>query len=166
MKSRRGVGGLISMIGLLVVFGVIGVAFLSLNVQQMSLFAAQQQINEMQHDRNLESFGGKVLSCQNSNPPDGRAESITIRVNNTSSQPLGLGSFILYSKQYQNVTDAGYIKVEVPSKMTGFQFQLQNITYDLDGTPDSILDHATRIIIVSDLGNKLILDYDFASCAP
>jgi hypothetical protein len=77
-----------------------------------------------------------------------------------------MGSFLLHSREYQNVTDGGYVDVKILPKTLGHQLQLQNIVYDLDGTPDSILDHATRMILISDLGNKMILDYDFSSCTP
>lgn len=165
MKSRRAVGGLISMIGLIVVFGIAGVAFLSLNAQQTSLFSAQQRVNEIQHDRNVESFEGKVLRCKDV-IIDQKAQFIEIRINNTSTQQLELNSFILYSIQYQNITSTNYTnpKITIPPHMST-KFNLTGITYDLNGA-SSIQDHSTRIIMLSDLGNKIFLDHDFLSnCA-
>jgi hypothetical protein len=163
MKARRAVGGLISMIGLLVVFGVIGVAFLSLNTQQTSLFSTQQRLNELQHDRNLETFEGKILGCGVGN--NTHAEFTTIRINNTSSQSLDLTSFIAHSKTYQNITDSGYFnntKITVKAQQSRI-FDLTDIRYDLSAT-DILPDHATRMILLSDLGNKIFLDYNFSLC--
>jgi len=168
MKSRRAVGGLISMIGLLMVFGVIGVAFLSLNTQQTSLFSTQQRLGEIQHDRNLEGFTGKILNCKKINST--HADFVTIRINNTSSQSSNLDSFIAYNTILQNVTDSGYFnntKITIQAQKSKI-FDLVDIRYDLDGAgsaPEP--DHATRMILLSDLGNKIILDYDFdTKCTP
>ncbi len=168
MKSRRGVGGLISMIGLLVVFGVIGVALLSLNTQQTSLFSTQQQLNELQHDRNLETFEAKVLRCKESTST--HADFVTVRINNTSSQVLTVNSFILHNVVYQNVTDAGFsngTKIRVmphESKIV----DIKNVRYLIKSPDDPPSDNANRMILVTDLGNKLFVDYDFsnANCAP
>lgn len=168
MKSRRAVGGLISMIGLLVVFGVIGVAFLSLNTQQTSLFSTQQRLSELQHDRNLESFEGKILNCKKTNST--HTDFVTIRINNTSSQSSDLSSFIAYNKVFQNVTDSGYFngtKITIQALESKIM-DLTDIKYNLDAAnPAPEPDHATRLILLSNLGNKLILDYDFdINCVP
>ncbi|MGQ0606608.1 MAG: hypothetical protein ACT4OD_06665 [Candidatus Nitrosotenuis sp.] len=163
MKSRRAVGGLISMIGLLVVFGVIGVAFLSLNTQQTSLFSIQQRLNELQHDRNLESFEGKIINCKETNST--HTDFVTIRINNTSSQSSDLTSFIAYNTTFQNVTDSGYFnntKITIQAQQSRI-FDLTDIRYDLDDN-DIPQDSATRMILLSDLGNKIIFDYDFEAC--
>lgn len=168
MKSRRAVGGLISMIGLLVVFGVIGIAFLSLSSQQTSLFVTQQNLNELQHDRNTETFVGKILNCKKFN--ETHADFVTIRINNTSSQTSSLNSFIVYNIVHQNVTDSGYFnntKISVHAQQSKI-FDLTDIRYDLDGDdqpPEP--DGATRMILISDFGNKIIFDYDFdTNCTP
>ncbi|MFN3655570.1 MAG: hypothetical protein ACK4TO_09675, partial [Candidatus Nitrosotenuis sp.] len=147
MKSRRAVGGLISMIGLLVVFGVIGVAFLSLSSQQTSLFTTQQNLNELQHDRNIEAFGGKILRCKEFNAT--HIDFVTIRINNTSSQTLSLNSFIVYNIVYQNVTDSGYFnntKISVKAQQSKI-FDLTDIRYDLDADPLPEPDEATRMVL-------------------
>ncbi|MEO9309930.1 MAG: hypothetical protein ABI337_06505 [Nitrososphaera sp.] len=162
MKSRRAVGGLISMIGLLVVFGVIGIAFLSLSSQQTSLFVTQQSLNELQHDRNREAFDVKILNCNKINAT--HIDFVTIRINNTSSQALNLNSFIVYNIAYQNVTDSGYFnntKIPIQAQQSKI-VDLTGIRYDLDGNgspPEP--DGATRMVLISDLGNKIIFDYDF-----
>lgn len=168
MKSRRAVGGLISMIGLLVVFGVIGVAFLSLSSQQTSLFTTQQNLNELQHDRNIETFGGAILNCKKFNAT--HIDFVTIRIDNTSSQTLSLNSFIVYNIIYQNVTDSGYFnntKIPVQAQQSKI-IDLTDIRYDLnaaDSSPEP--DEATRMVLISDLGNKIIFDYDFdTNCTP
>lgn len=165
MKSRRAVGGLISMIGLLVVFGVIGVAFLSLSTQQTSLFSTQQRLGELQHDRNLEQFVGEVLNCKKTNST--HLDFVTLRINNTSSQSLSLDSVILYNTVYQNVTDANYLngtKIRIQPQESKI-FDLTDLRYLLAAdTPP--LDHARRIIITTSLGNKAFIDHDFDTCSP
>ncbi len=161
MKSRRGVGGLISMIGLVVVFGIVGIAFLSLNTQQTSLFATQQKVNELQHDRNTESFTAKVLQCQKNGT---HAKFIQLRVNNTSSQSMNLNSIILYNTAYQNVTDSNYFngtKIHILSQESKI-FDLTDLRYHLPNLVPS--DYVQRIIMTTDFGNKIILDYDFTGC--
>ncbi|HWP78511.1 MAG TPA: hypothetical protein VNL34_02530 [Candidatus Nitrosotenuis sp.] len=156
------------MIGLLIVFGVIGVAFLSLSSQQTSLFATQQNLNELQHDRNTETFVGKILYCKEFNAT--HTDFVTIRINNTSSQTSNLNSFIVYNIVYQNVTDSGYFnntKISVQAQQSMI-FDLTDIRYDLeaaDSSPEP--DEATRMVLISDLGNKIIFDYDFdTNCIP
>jgi hypothetical protein len=156
------------MIGLLAVFGVIGITFLSLNSQQTSLFATQQQLNEIQHDRNMELFTGKIINCRELN--DTHNDFVTVRINNTSNQILSLNSFISYNTIYQNVTDAGYFnntKIRIPPQESSV-FDLIDIRYDLssiDSTPEP--DSATRMILTSDHGNKIIINYDLdGNCVP
>ncbi|MGQ0772002.1 MAG: hypothetical protein ACT4NT_04445 [Nitrososphaerota archaeon] len=163
MNSRRGVGGLISMIGLLAVFSVIGVAFLSLSSQQTSLFATQQRLNEIQHDRNLETFEAKVLRCEALTGT--HADFITIRINNTSSQTLTVDSFILHNVLYQNVTDVGFsnkTKIHVLPQESKI-VDIKNIRYLIESPDVAPSDNADRMILVTDLGNKMIINYDFAA---
>lgn len=151
------------MIGLVVVFGVVGIAFLSLNTQQTSLFATQQKVNELQHDRNTESFTAKILQCKKIPANDTHVDYITLRVNNTSSQTLNLSSIILHSITYQNVTDSNYFngtKIHILPQESKI-FDLTDLRYrlvSLDVTPS---DHAQRIIMMTDFGNKIILDHNF-----
>lgn len=147
------------MIGLVVVFGVVGIAFLSLNTQQTSLFTTQQKVNELQHDRNMESFESKILRCKDDGS-DRKARFIEIRINNTSTQSLNLNSFILYNLQYQNITNTNYTKINIPFQTLNFKFNLTGVTYDLDvsDTPDY---SATRMIMMTDFGNKIIINYNF-----
>lgn len=149
------------MIGLLVVFGVVGIAFLSLNTQQTSLFTTQQRVNELQHDRNIESFTGKILQCKKLNST--HLDFVTFRMNNTSSQALSLDSIILHNIMYQNITDSGYFnntKIHILPQESKI-FDLTDLRYHLSG---SSLYDAQRIIIMTDLGNKIILDYELNTC--
>ncbi len=71
MKSRRGVGGLISLVGLVAVFGVVATAFIELNLGQADLMSTTVDVNNLLIDKNNELLnftkvgGGAAIDVQN-----------------------------------------------------------------------------------------------------
>lgn len=181
MKSRRAVGGLISLIGLVVVFGIVAVAFLSLNTYQASLFVTQQHLNELQHDRNSEKLMLGVLNCKYIPDNKTHVAQINITISNTWAETSRITSFLVLRDNPMNVTDAqetwtnvtkgdhkiffkGPLKpgFALPS-IRSYSSSNFTITNDTQISTDKTGNgkNATKIMVVTELGNKLIDSFNF-----
>ncbi len=182
-SSRRGVGGLISLIAILIVFGIASVALLSVLNAQTSLFGTQIDISEIQHDRKIESLTLEIRSCGPQNKT--HFNTLEIRINNTSSQTSSIDAMLfLNDTDVTSVASTHYVfenKTSNDSKMWHNDTARDNLdtpsikpvesrTFTIeDDTQFGILDpssseplrNASKIILVTKLGNKIIAASNF-----
>lgn len=181
MKSRRGVGGLISMVGLVIVFGVIAVTLMALNGQQTSVIATGHRVAELQHDRTAERLDLEFESCT---AVIAGKTNLSINVTNAGSETSRITTLLLLRDAPVNVTDNFDTWTDLstidnkivisPSKIdTDFvrpfiasgndaSFRIQDAQVTLISTdPDQ---SATKMMIVTELGNKFVSPFDIADC--
>ncbi|MBI5378281.1 MAG: hypothetical protein HZA82_06625 [Thaumarchaeota archaeon] len=144
--KHRGVGGLISMIGLVIVFGIASAAFLQINATQQSFVASSININKVILDKNNQRLNFTITSV----PPT----SYKIGVNNTSSQTIFFDSYLLVNST--GIRQAKYLDGKNITAGKSFQF-------DINLTPNGADKH---IIFVTDLGKKCLvpIGVDFRIC--
>lgn len=183
LRSRRAVGGLISLVALIIVFGVIALVMIDLNLTQALFFQEQNKISNKLHDRNLESLSFEVLDCTPRN--ETHFDTIEIRINNTSPQDSKLESIFflndtidrnsMASTHYvftnrtlgdNNVyyTDNG-LDLPIVKSISSEVFTIQNYTQFavINQTDDTIIKNSTKVMIVTNLGNKIIDAFDFTN---
>jgi hypothetical protein len=184
------------MIGLVVVFGIIALAFISLSSQQVSLTETHIEVTNLQHDRNFEKMTFEILHCQylkTTNPVDSsnrtHVDYIGIRLNNTGSETVKLSSFMLYRQNPINVTEAkelwanntkndnstyflgpvktGFGLPAIPSG-TSKEFRIQDdAQISTAQVSDANRKNATTMMIVTDIGNKHVFQFNFTDkCRP
>ncbi|QLH09352.1 hypothetical protein [Candidatus Nitrosotenuis sp. DW1] len=143
--KHRGVGGLISMVGLVIVFGIASAAFLQINATQQSFVASSININKVILDKNNQRLNFTTIA----NPG-----SYTIGVNNTSSQTIFLNSYLFVDSA--GMRQAKYLDGKNITAGKSFQF-------DIDLAPDQ---EDKYIIFVTDLGKKCLvpIGVDFRIC--
>jgi hypothetical protein len=144
--KHRGVGGLISMIGLVIVFGIASAAFLQINATQQSFVASSININKVILEKNNQRLNFTTIA----NP----GSSYTIGVNNTSSQTIFLNSYLLINST--GIRQAEYLDGKNVTAGKSFQF---NINLAPNGTDK-------HIIFVTDLGKKCLvpIGVDYRIC--
>ena len=87
MKNRRGVAGLISLIGLVIVFGIGSTAYLELTSSQTKLVETSIKANQKITDRNHEYLNFTDISND--------ASGYDVTVKNLSSETIILDSFLI-----------------------------------------------------------------------
>lgn len=135
--KHRGVGGLISMIGLVIVFGIASAAFLQINATQQSFVASSININKVILDKNNQRLNFTVT-------PNGSI-SYKIGVNNTSSQTIFFDSYLLVNST--GIRQAEYLDGKNITAGKSFQFDI-----NLQPKPED-----QHIIFVTDLGKKCLV---------
>lgn len=98
LQKRRAVGGLISLIGIVIVFGITSVAYLELSSSQTNLINTSINANQKISDRNNERLNFTVIVPQGNN--------FDVTVNNLGSETVTIHSFIT-----KNFTDGNYLLV-------------------------------------------------------
>jgi hypothetical protein len=144
--KHRGVGGLISMIGLVIVFGIASAAFLQINTTQQSFVTSSININKVILDKNNQRLNFTTIT----NP----GQSYTIGVNNTSSQTIFFDSYLLVDST--GIRQAEYLDGKNVTAGRSFQF-------DINLVPNGADKH---VIFVTDLGKKCLvpIGVDFRIC--
>lgn len=137
MKNRRGVGGLISLVGLVVVFGVVATAFIELSAGQADLVSTTIDVNTRLVDKNNEllKFTGV-----------GPAPDSSITVKNLGGKSATLESYLVVNGK--TITDVEYLDKKInPGKNSDITF-----------SPD--LQSGDEIILVTKLGKKCLILVD------
>lgn len=134
--KHRGVGGLISMIGLVIVFGIASAAFLQINSAQQSFIASSVNVNKIILDKNNQKLNFTITST---------GTSYKVGVNNTSSQTISLDSYLLVNST--GIRKAQYLDGKNTTAGKSFQF-------NINLQPESADKH---VIFVTDLGKKCLV---------
>ncbi|WKT57985.1 hypothetical protein QVH35_00050 [Candidatus Nitrosotenuis chungbukensis] len=143
--KHRGVGGLISMIGLVIVFGIASAAFLQINATQQSFVASSINVNKVILDKNNQRLNFTITDS---------GSSYTVGVNNTSSQTIFFDAYLLINST--DIRQAKYLDGKNVTAGRSFQF-------DINLVPNGADKH---VIFVTDLGKKCLvpIGVDFRIC--
>jgi archaellum component FlaF (FlaF/FlaG flagellin family) len=136
LEKRRAVGGLISLIGIVIVFGITSVAYLELSSSQTNLINTSINANQKISDRNNERLNFTNIA------PSGNNFDIT--VDNLGSETVIIHSFV--TKNDTSLVGKNEINVKI---FAGEQQTVQDVTGSLD-TDD-------KIIFITSLGKKCIV---------
>ena len=136
LEKRRAVGGLISLIGIVIVFGITSVAYLELSSSQTSLITTSMDTNQKISDRNNESLNFTNIV------PSG--DNFDVTVDNLGSETVIVHSFV--TKNDASLVGKNEIDVKI------FAGDQQTIT-DVTGSPDT----DDKIIFITSLGKKCII---------
>jgi len=144
LKERRGVAGLISVIAIVLVFGIAVTASLHLNSQQASLISSTSRTIDVQGKKATEQLQFKITSCV---IKDSKYE-ITAKANSTWSESSILDSAIFVDDAENKVTDSVYI----PSDYKTIPSMIVNDEVKVNAT--SAVTAADKVIFVTELGKK------------
>lgn len=143
LKKRRAVGGLISLIGIIVVFGIASVAYLEISSAQTNLINKSLVANQKISDKN-----NARLNFTNILPNVSGSDQYELTIDNIGSNAVSIHSYII---DRNNVIIG---KGEINSSINaGNGKTIFTDTFDIDPTSDVI-------IIVTDLGKKCIVPAD------
>jgi hypothetical protein len=135
--KHRGVGGLISMIGLVIVFGIASAAFLQINSAQQSFVSSSVNINKIILDKNNQRLNFTLVPIASSK--------YIVGVNNTSSQTISLDSYLLVNST--GIRTAKYLDGKNTAAGKSVQFDI-----NLEPKPED-----KYVIFVTDLGKKCLV---------
>ncbi|TBR23466.1 MAG: hypothetical protein EPO63_05625 [Candidatus Nitrosotenuis sp.] len=135
--KHRGVGGLISMIGLVLVFGIASAAFLQINSAQQSFVSSSVNINKIIMDKNNQRLNFTLVPITSSK--------YIVGVNNTSSQTISLDSYLLVNST--GIRTAKYLDGKSTTAGKSVQFDI-----NLEPKPED-----KYVIFVTDLGKKCLV---------
>ncbi|MGI0010601.1 MAG: hypothetical protein ACREAE_04290 [Nitrosopumilaceae archaeon] len=139
MKSRRGVGGLVSLIALVIVFGIASLAFLDINSNQTDLVNTSIKINKKMTEKHNES-----LNFTTTKPTD---TSYQITARNLWSETTKITSYVVI-KTDSKVSALGYLNNKIVK--AGAQS-----TFTINDPKGTINDQ--NIILLTDNGKKCVL---------
>ena len=142
IKKRRAVGGLISLIGLIVVFGVVSVAYLQLTSSQTEVSKTSFAISQKISDRNMERLNFTSISNNSTH--------YFLEVENLGSKTAILNSFLI-----QNSTSISG-KGELGIKLFAAEKTITPI-FLVSSLPNPSDD---KIILITDLGKKCVIPGD------
>lgn len=134
MKKRRAVGGLISLIGIIIIFSIASLAFLELNSIQTGLTITSNKISKMILERNTESLNFTMITP---NP----GVSYTFDGDNIGNQASIINSYLLLSTDGK-INGQGYLNEKTK---VGKSF-----TFDVNEVPNALSDNS--IVFVTDSG--------------
>lgn len=135
-KNRRGVGGLISLVGLIAVFGIVATAFVELSLGQANLIGTTVDVNNLLIDKNNELLNFTIAGNNN------------VTVQNLWSKSSTINCYLLIVTE-KTIDDKGCPdkKIDAGKK--------QNVT--LSGVPNI---EAGEIIFTTNLGKKCLVPVD------
>jgi len=160
LKERRGVAGLISVIAIVLVFGLAAAAFFQLNSHQASLISTTSRTIDVQGKRAAEQLQFKISSCVLLS--DNKTRTVTVKANNTWSERSVLDSAI-FVKPDGNVTNSVYVihaNKTIPSMVNNVSIKVNTTDTKIDSTTISVK-NATKAVFVTELGKKFPLLQDF-----
>lgn len=138
--QRRAVGGLISLIGIMVVFGIVSVAYLELSSAQTNLINTSLISNQKISDKNNARLNFTDISV------DGNAYDITI--DNMDSDSITIHSYII--ERDNRVTDKGEIDSVINAGNTN--------TISVSSTDPNL--SSDTLLIISSTGKKCSIPAD------
>lgn len=160
LKERRGVAGLISVIAIVLVFGLAATAFFQLNSHQASLISSTSRTIDVQGKKAAEQLQFKIFNCVLQ--PDGKTRTIIVKVNSTWSERSVLDSAI-FIKPDGDVTNSVYVihaNKTIHSMANDVSIKVNATDTKIDSTTISVK-NATQAIFVTELGKKFSLLHDF-----
>lgn len=147
-KSRRAVGGLISLIALIIVFGIASLAFLEINLTHADFVLNSIHVNEKQFNRINEQLNFTITNSTG-------ADTYTVIISNIWNDKSTLESHINLNSENE-VTKKRYLNATtVPSKQNIIGLEEDstlNFVNDLNSTHND-----ETIIFVTNNGNKCII---------
>ena len=136
LEKRRAVGGLISLIGIVIVFGITSVAYLELSSSQTNLINTSINANQKISDKNNERLNFTAITPQINN--------FDVTVNNLGSETVIIHSFI--TKNSNSLVG----KKEINTKILAGD---SKIISDVIGSTSS----NDKIIFITSLGKKCMV---------
>lgn len=143
LRKRRAVGGLISLIGIIVVFGIVSVAYLELSSSQTKLISTSLVANQKISDKNNARL--------NFTDPTVVENSYDLPIENIGSDTITIHSYIV-SNSTHHVIGTG--EITIPINAGGKAIVSTNT---LNSSPTEPSDF---IMIVTDLGKKCVIPAD------
>jgi len=165
LKERRGVAGLISVIAIVLVFGLAATAFFQLNSQQTSLISNTSRTIDVQGKKAAEQLQFKISNCVLLS--DNKTRTITVKANSTWSESSVLDS-AFFVKPDGNVTNSVYVthaNKTLSSMANNVSIKVNTTDTKIDSTTVSVK-NATKAVFVTELGKKFSLLHDFKTLCP
>lgn len=152
MKSRRAVGGLISLIALIIVFGIASLAFLEINLTHADFVLNSIQVNEKQFNRINEQLDFAII---NSTIDDDRDISYNVTISNIWNDKSTLESHITIDSK--EVTFQRHLNATtVPNKQNIIGPDEDSTLVFVNNVNSTTSDDETIIFVTSN-GNKCII---------
>lgn len=152
LKERRGVAGLISVIAIVLVFGIAATASLQLNSQQASLISNTSRTIDVQGKKATENLELTITGCTASSAGK---RTITVQVKNKWSESSVLDSVIFTNGG--SVTDSVYIPIN-DKKITSVE--TKSITLQVKDT----VTHSHTPRFVTELGKTHLGSFGTTTC--
>ncbi|QLH07289.1 hypothetical protein [Nitrosopumilus ureiphilus] len=148
-KKRRAVGGLISLIGIIIVFGIVSVAYLELSSAQTNLISTSLVANQKVSDKN----NARLNFTSTPTLTDGQ---YVLPIDNIGSDTISIQSYIVYNSTH-NIIGKGEKNSSINAG--------NNISFVTDAI-DITNSDSDIILIVTDLGKKCVIpaDVSFRIC--
>jgi hypothetical protein len=162
LKQRRGVAGLISVIAIVLVFGLAATTFFQLNSHQVSLISSTSRTIDLQGKKSSEQLQFKISDCILL--PDNKTRTITVLTNNTWSESSLLDS-VLFIKPDGNVTNSVYVthpNKTIPPMTNNASIEIDTMDTQSGSTTISVR-NATQAVFVTELGKKFSVSHDFGT---
>lgn len=159
MRSRQGVAGLVSVLAIVMVFGIAATALLQITSQQASFAGSSSKITSIQRERLVENLQVNVVNCTGYIPSKGLAN-VTLSVENMGNLESVLDSSIFYNSSSNIVTDSKYLN-ETFKEIQPLESENIIITARINITST---DFANRVLLSSQLANRFIDAFDFTGC--
>lgn len=154
LTKRSGVAGLISVIAIVLVFGLAATAFLTITSQQTSLANTFSKTSNIQNSRISEKLDVEVVGCQWVDPNKELAE-VKVNATNNWSESSFVDAILFTNSTY--VFDSQYIP-DVDKKIPSLQSDKQ-IT--VNAKINQTNNFADRVQVVTELGNKFVDAHTF-----
>ncbi len=149
-KSRRAVGGLISLIALIIVFGIASLAFFEINLTHADFVLNSIDVNEKQFDRINEQLNFTIT-----NATTGESIAYNVTISNIWNDQSSIESHINLDST-NDVTKQKYLNATtVPNKQNIIGAEKEtilNFVNDVNST-----DSDEKIILTTSKGNKCII---------
>lgn len=153
LKYRRGVAGLISVIAIVIVFGLAAAASLQLNSQQASLISNTSRTIDVQGKKAVENLDFTITDCTASS---GGKRIITVQVENEWSESSVIDSVIFTNNS--GVTDSVYISSD---DRTITSTGTKSITFEVNDT----VTHNDTPRFVTELGKTHLGSFGTTTCS-
>lgn len=161
LKQRRGVAGLISVIAIVLVFGLAATAFSQLNSQQASLISSTSRTIDVQGKKAAEQLQFTIFNCTLSSI-DNKTRTVTVLANNTWSENSVLDS-AFFVKNDGNITHSVYVtdpNKKISSMRNNVSIEIETVDMQVGSATNSVR-NATQAVFVTELGKRFLILHDF-----
>lgn len=143
-KKRRAVGGLISLIGITLVFGIASVAYLELSSSQTNLINTSLVTNQKISDKNNARLNFT------STPTLNGGNQYVLPINNIGNDPVSIQSYIVYNRTHDII-----VKGEKNTSINvGNAISFVTDAIDLADSDSDV------VLIITDIGKKCVIPAD------